>query len=218
MTEKKLRHRSRTELIEIIYALQQNRQTLHTSPLPTMGEIEAERARLRYRKRYRQTLKATISVLLVAAALSVLVATLFVPVIQVSGTSMEPRLCDQDVIALVKKRNFRTGDLIGFYYQNKLLIKRIIGGPGDVIDIDAEGNVSVNGKALQETYVLSKALGETDRTYPYQVPENRYFVMGDNRKASIDSRSSAIGCIEQDQILGKVILRIWPLRELSWID
>ncbi|MCD8053973.1 MAG: signal peptidase I [Lachnospiraceae bacterium] len=176
--------------------------------VPSEEEVTAERERLQYQKRYRQTLRSTIYALIVVAAAAVLLATLFLPVLQVSGTSMEPTLSDNDIIVLVKTGDFETGDLVGFYYQNKLLLKRVIGGPGDVIDIDDDGVVFVNGEVLDEPYVTEQSLGETDITYPYQVPENRYFVMGDNRSTSIDSRSSVIGCIEKDQIVGRVILRI----------
>ncbi|MCD7763294.1 MAG: signal peptidase I [Lachnospiraceae bacterium] len=191
---------------------------LRTARIPSEEAVKAERERLKYRKRYRQTLRTTIYALIVVAAVSVLLATLFLPVLQVSGTSMEPTLSDGDIILLIKNGKFETGDLIGFYYQNKLLLKRVIGGPGDVIDIDDEGNVTVNGELLEEPYVTAKSLGETDITYPYQVPESRYFVMGDNRATSIDSRNSAIGCIEVDQIVGKVILRVWPLSHISIIN
>ncbi|MCD7866596.1 MAG: signal peptidase I [Clostridiales bacterium] len=196
----------------------EGQQNLKTAEIPSEEEIQAERDRLQYRKRYRQTLRTTIYALIVVAAAAVLLATVFFPVLQVSGTSMEPTLEDEDIILLIDTDNFETGDLIGFYYQNKLLLKRVIGGPGDVIDIDEEGNVSVNGELLDEPYVTEKALGETDLTYPYQVPENRYFVMGDNRATSVDSRSSAIGCIDVDQVVGKVILRVWPLKNFSLVN
>lgn len=186
--------------------------------VPSEEEVTAERERLQYQKRYRQTLRSTIYALIVVAAAAVLLATLFLPVLQVSGTSMEPTLSDNDIIVLVKTGDFETGDLVGFYYQNKLLLKRVIAGPGDVVDIDAEGNVFVNGTLLDEPYVTEKSIGETDREYPYHVPDNRYFVMGDNRTTSIDSRSTAIGYIETDQIVGKVVLRIWPLNHLSLIN
>ncbi len=189
----------------------------HTASIPGIDEVEQEKKRLEYRKRYRRTIRTTIYALIVVAAIAILLATLFLPVLRVSGTSMEPTLNDQDIIVLVKNGNFKTGDLVGFYYQNKLLLKRVIGGPGDVINIDADGNVTVNGETLDEPYVTNKALGETDRTYPYQVPENRYFVMGDNRESSIDSRSTTIGCIEKDQVLGEVVLRVWPIQKLSLI-
>ncbi len=186
--------------------------------IPSMEEVEAEKERLDYRNRFLRTLRSTIYVLIIVAAVSVLVATLFLPVLRVSGSSMEPTLEDQDVIVLASTGNFDTGDLVGFYYQNKLLLKRVIAGPGDWVDIDAEGNVSVNGEQLDEPYVTNLALGETDRTYPYQVPDERYFVMGDNRMTSIDSRSTSIGCIETDQIVGKVFLRVWPLNKISIIQ
>ena len=193
-------------------------QKLHTVTIPTSEQVEAERERLQYRKKFRRTLRTTVSALIVVAAVAILLATMFLPVLQVSGKSMEPTLSDQDVILLAKTGDFKTGDLVGFYYQNKLLLKRVIAGPGDIVDIDDEGNVSVNGEVLDEPYVTEKSLGETDITYPYQVPENRYFVMGDNRATSIDSRSSVIGCIEKDQIVGKVILRVWPLKRISFIE
>ncbi|MCD7834194.1 MAG: signal peptidase I [Lachnospiraceae bacterium] len=191
---------------------------LRTAKIPSEEAVIAERERLQYQRRYLQTLRTTIYALIIVAAVSVLLATLFLPMLQVAGTSMEPTLSDGDIILLVKTGKFETGDLIGFYYQNKLLLKRVIGGPGDYIDIDEDGNVTVNGELLDEPYVTEKSLGETDITYPYQVPENRYFVMGDNRTTSIDSRSSAIGCIEVDQIVGKVILRVWPLKQISLIS
>ncbi len=186
--------------------------------IPTEEAVAAERERLQYQKRYRQTLRTTIYALIVVAAVAVLIATMFLPVLQVSGSSMEPTLEDGDIIVLFKTGEFETGDLVGFYYQNKLLLKRVIAGPGDMVDIDEEGNVYVNGELLDEPYVTEKALGETDREYPIQVPEDRYFVMGDNRTTSIDSRSTAIGYIEESQIVGKVILRVWPVDRLSLIQ
>ncbi len=183
--------------------------------LPTEEAVAAERERRNYLMMILRTLRTTVYALVVVAAVAVLIATMVLPVLQVSGSSMEPTLSDGDVIVLLKSGEFETGDLVGFYYQNKLLLKRVIAGPGDVVDIDEEGSVYVNDVLLDEPYVTEKALGETDRDYPYQVPEGRYFVMGDNRTTSIDSRSTAIGCIETDQILGKVILRIWPLEQIS---
>ncbi len=128
---------------------------------------------------------------------------------------MEPTLSDNDIILLVKTDNLTTGDLIGFYYQNKLLLKRVIGVAGDVIDIDEEGDVTVNGELIDEPYVTNKSIGECDIELPYQVPENRVFVMGDNRATSIDSRSSGIGCIEEDQLVGKVLIRIYPFDNIT---
>ncbi len=186
--------------------------------LPTEEEVLSERKRLKRRRRFIATLRTTVYALIVVAAAAVLLATLFLPVLQVSGSSMEPTLSDDDIILLVKTDNLKTGDLIGFYYQNKLLLKRVIGVAGDIIDIDEEGNVTVNGELLDEPYVTNKSLGECDIELPYQVPESRVFVMGDNRATSIDSRSSAIGCIEHDQIVGKVLIRIYPFNKISIIN
>ncbi len=186
--------------------------------LPTEEDVQSERKRLKYRRRFILTLRTTVYALIVVAAVAVLLATLFLPVLQVSGSSMEPTLSDGDIILLIKTDDLATGDLIGFYYQNKLLLKRVIGVAGDVIDIDEEGNVTVNGELLDEPYVTNKSLGECDITLPYQVPESRVFVMGDNRATSIDSRSSAIGCIEEEQIVGKVLVRIYPLKSISFIN
>ena len=185
--------------------------------IPTTAEVEAERERLAYRSRYARVLRSTIYALLVVAAIAVLLATLFLPVLQVSGDSMNPTLQDRDIIVLVKTDHMKTGDLCGFYWQNKLLLKRIIGLPGDIITLDEDGVATVNGEVLNEPYVDELALGECDIKFPYQVPENRYFVLGDHRATSIDSRSSVIGCVEKSQIVGKVFLRVWPLSSFSLI-
>ena len=185
--------------------------------IPSTEEVKAERERLAYRSRYTRVLRSTVYTLLVVAAIAVLLATLFLPVLQVSGDSMNPTLQDKDVIVLVKSGSLKTGDLCGFYWQNKLLLKRVIGLPGDIISLDENGVVTVNGTVLDEPYVDELALGECDIKFPYQVPENRYFVLGDHRATSIDSRSSVIGCVEKNQIVGKVFIRVWPLSSFSLI-
>ncbi len=190
---------------------------IREATIPSIDEVAAEKDRLARQKRFRRVLRSTIYVIIVVAAISVLLATMFLPVLQVSGSSMEPTLEDNDVILLVNTSSFEMGDLVGFYYQNKILLKRVIAGPGDVISIDDAGNVTVNDELIDEPYVTNRSLGECDLTFPYQVPDDRYFMMGDNREISVDSRSSVVGCIEADQIVGKVVLRVWPLSHFSFI-
>ena len=182
--------------------------------LPTKKQVETERKRYRRQKAYNKALRGTVYVLTIVAAVAVLVATLVLPVLQIEGTSMEPALTNGDVVLLMKTTRFKHGDLCGFTWNNKLLIKRVIGLPGDWIEIDAEGNVYRNGEKLDEPYVEKKALGECDLDFPYQVPQEQYFVIGDMRESSVDSRSSLIGCVQKDQIVGKVFFRVWPFKNI----
>ena len=183
--------------------------------LPTIEQVEQERSRLRYKRRYSRTLKSTVAILVVVAAAAILVATLWMPVLRIYGTSMVPTLEDGQIVVSVKSSSFEPGDIVAFYHGNKLLIKRFIAGPADWVDIDADGNVSVNGTVLDEPYIAEKAYGETNITLPYQVPDNRYFLMGDNRDVSVDSRNTAVGCVSDEQIVGKVVFRIWPLSQFG---
>ena len=183
--------------------------------LPTTEQIEQERSRLRYQRRYSRTLKSTVAILIVVAAAAILVATLWMPVLRIYGTSMVPTLEDGQIVVSVKSSSFEPGDIVAFYHGNKLLIKRFIAGPADWVDIDADGNVSVNGTVLDEPYIAEKAYGETNITLPYQVPDNRYFLMGDNRDVSVDSRNTAVGCVSDEQIVGKVVFCIWPLSQFG---
>ena len=179
--------------------------------LPTAEQLDMERRRLRYKRRYNRTLRSTVAILIVVAALAVLAATLWMPVLRVYGSSMAPTLHNGEILVSVKTKDFSSGDIIAFYHGNKLLIKRYIAGPSDYVNVDEDGAVSVNGTRLDEPYLAEKAYGEADIEFPYQVPDQRYFVMGDNRSVSIDSRSSIVGCIAEDQIVGKVVFRVWPL-------
>ena len=179
--------------------------------LPTTEQIEKERARLRHKSRYSRTLRSTIAILVVVAAVAVLVATLWMPVLRIYGSSMAPTLEDGQIVISLKTTDFKTGDIAVFYYGNKLLIKRYIAGASDWVYIDEDGTVSVNSIELDEPYLAEKALGQTNIELPYQVPDKRYFLMGDNRESSVDSRNTAVGCASDDQIVGKVVYCIWPL-------
>lgn len=183
--------------------------------LPTTEQIERERARLRYKRRYSRTLRSTIAILVVVAAGAVLIATLWMPVLRIYGSSMAPTLKDGQIVVCVKSADFRQGDITAFYHGNKLLIKRYIAGTSDWVNIDEFGNVFVNSEELDEPYLTEKSLGQTNIDLPYQVPDERFFLMGDNRSVSVDSRSTAVGCVARDQIVGKVVFRIWPLSEFG---
>lgn len=185
--------------------------------LPELELLQKELKRERYKRRFRRLLRSTTNALVVVAAVAALVATLVLPVLQIAGTSMEPSLNDGDIVLLVKTDRLKTGDLCAFYYSNKILIKRIIGVPGDYLWINPDGTVYLNGTELQEPYITEKALGECDVEFPYHVPENHYFMMGDHRETSIDSRSTVIGGIAEDQIIGKILCKIWPIKEFQWL-
>ena len=185
--------------------------------LPTIEQVEAERNRLRYKRRYNRTLKSTIAILVVVAALAVLVATLWMPVLQIYGSSMDSTLKDGEIVLSVKNSDFKQGDVVSFYYNNKILVKRVIAGPGDWVNIDQDGNVYVNNELLYEPYVIDKALGECDIELPYQVPDGKIFVMGDHRSTSVDSRNNAVGCVGEEQVVGKIIFRVWPLNRIGTV-
>lgn len=186
--------------------------------IPEIDELETELKRVRYRRQYFSALRSTVYTLITVAAVAVLVATLWLPVLQIYGTSMAPTLANGNIVVSVKGNDFRPGDVIAFYYNNKILVKRVIAGPGDWVDIDEKGTVYVNNQELQEPYLEEKALGDCNIQLPYQVPENRIFVMGDHRSVSVDSRNTAVGCVAEEQIVGKIIFCIWPLNEFGKIS
>lgn len=178
---------------------------------PSEKQLEAELARVRYHQRYRTVLRSTICTLIVVAAMAVLVATIWMPVLQIYGSSMTPTLSEGDIVVCLKTSDIKRGDLVAFYLGNKLLVKRCIALPGQTVDIDADGNVTLDGELLDEPYVTEKSLGDCNIALPYQVPDNRYFCMGDHRKTSVDSRNTAVGCVTEEQIVGKIVFRVWPL-------
>ena len=182
--------------------------------LPTIDQIETERKRYRWKKAYFKALRGTISVLTYMAAVAALIATLVLPVLQIEGTSMEPTLVNGDIVLLTKSTVFGRGDICGFAWNNKILVKRVVGIPGDWIEIDTDGTVYLNGEKLDEPYAQQIAFGECDLEFPFQVPQEQYFVLGDMRESSIDSRNTLIGCVENDQIIGKIFFRIWPLKDM----
>lgn len=186
--------------------------------LPSSEEIQRELKRERKQLRFRRIIKNTIHTLIVVAAVAVLITSLILPVLQISGTSMEPTLNNGDIVVLLKTSSLERGDLCGFAYSNKILIKRVIALPGDVLVIDEDGNVYLNGELLDEPYITDKGLGECDIEFPFTVPENTYFLMGDHRSTSVDSRSTVIGCIAHEQIVGKLFIKVWPLEDFSLLD
>lgn len=186
--------------------------------MPTVEQLRREKAHLNYRKRYYKTLVSTIFTLIVIAACTVLIAMLWLPVLEMYGNSMSPTLEEGEIAVSVQTKKIQRGDIIAFYYGNKLLVKRCIGMPGETVSIDKDGNVFINGKLLDEPYLTEKSLGDCDLDFPFEVPLEQYFVIGDHRAVSLDSRNSLIGCVTLDQLSGKLLFRVWPLKKLGRIE
>lgn len=185
--------------------------------LPTAEQLKSELARHKSRAGFMRMLYSTAASLIVVAALAVIISMLFLPVLRVTGTSMMPTLANDELVVCKRRGDFKQGDIVAFYYNNKILLKRVIAVSGDTVDIKDDGTVYVNGKKLDEPYVKDKAFGECNISLPYQVPDQRIFVMGDHRSTSIDSRSTAIGCVSEEAVVGKVVMRIMPLKKLKFL-
>ena len=186
--------------------------------IPSMDEVEREIKRTKYKSEYSRTIRSTIFILVTVAAIAVLIATLLMPVFRIYGTSMNPTLNEGEIVVSLKNIKIETGDVIAFYYNNKILTKRVIAGPGSWVDIDDDGTVYVDNKKLDEPYLIGKALGDCNIELPYQVPDERYFVMGDHRSTSVDSRNSSVGCIAEEFIVGKILFTVWPISEIREIQ
>ena len=186
------------------------RKAKDLTQVPAVEKLETELKREKYRRRYLSVLRSTVYTLLVVAAAAVLIATLWLPVLQIYGNSMSPTLIEGDILVSLKSDSFNTGDVVAFYYNNRILVKRVIAGPGDWVDIDRDGNVYVNEELIEEPYLVEKAFGICVLELPYQVPANKFVVMGDHRSVANDSRLSAIGCVASDDIVGRLVFRVWP--------
>lgn len=195
-----------------------NRKNALSNGLPTTQQLSRELQKEKYKKSSVHIFRSTVFTLITVAAVAVLVAVLLMPVLQIYGTSMSPTLTEGNIVISVKGSSFETGDVIAFYYNNKILVKRVIAQPGQWVDISKDGTVYVDDIAIDEPYLTEKALGECDLELPYQIPESKIFVMGDHRSVSVDSRSSTIGCVAEEQIVGKIVFRVWPLNEFGFVD
>ena len=193
-------------------------RTIRAVDLPGTAELEEELKRVRYRRNYAIVFRSTVYTLITVSAIAVLVAVLLLPVLRIYGTSMSPTLTEGNIVVSLKGSRFETGDVIAFYYNNKVLVKRVIANTGDWVDIDKEGNVYVNNELIDEPYLTDKAFGECNIDLPYQVPESRIFVMGDNRSVSVDSRNTAVGCVAEEQIVGKIVFCVWPFSQFGKIQ
>lgn len=180
--------------------------------------IEKELERLSYQNRFLKSLKETLFILITVAATAVLIANFFVPILQIYGGSMAPTLHNKDIVLTVKNEDISRGDIVGFYYNNKILVKRVIALPGEWVTVGEDGIVTVDGEELRESYVEELSLGHADITFPYQVPEGQFFVLGDHRSVSVDSRNEVVGSVSGEQIIGKLVYRLWPLNSLGMIE
>lgn len=183
--------------------------------LPPVDLLENELARVNVKHKFFDKLRSTTFIFVIIAAIAVLLATLFMPVLRIYGNSMTPTLEEDQIVVALKTGNFQTGDVVAFYYNNKILVKRVIARTGDWVDIKDDGTVYINGEKIEEPYIYDKSIGQCDIKMPYQVPEEKVFVMGDHRSTSIDSRTTVVGCVSEEQIVGRILFRVWPLKDIT---
>ena len=183
----------------------------------SMEELQAELKREKNKLSIGIAVRNTVYAVVTVAAVAVLIAVLVMPVLQIYGTSMTPTLSEGNIVVSLKGHNIESGDVIAFYYNNKILVKRVIAHEGDTVDITKDGTVYVNNEPVEEPYLIEKALGDCDIEFPYKVPESRVFVLGDHRSVSVDSRNTSIGCVSEEQIVGKIVFRVWPLTGLGTV-
>ena len=213
-----VQQKEETPAAEETAAFVNTEKTVEIGQSPEVSLLKQELNREKYKSRYASVLRSTIGILVVVAAVAILVATLWMPVLQIYGTSMSPTLDEGQVVVSIKGTDIEQGDMVAFYLGNKLLVKRVIAESADIVDIGRDGTVSVNGAILDEPYISEKALGQCDLKFPYQVPDSRYFLMGDHRETSVDSRMSAVGCVAEEQIVGKIICCVWPLNNIEFFN
>lgn len=183
--------------------------------LPTLAELEEEYERVEHHIAFKSVLRSTLYILITVAAIAVLISVFYMPILHIYGTSMSPSLKDGEFVAAIKTSDLQSGDVVAFYYNNKLLVKRVVGVPGDWIDLKENGDFYVNGELLDEPYIEEKAFGDCNITLPLQVPESRYFLVGDHRSVSIDSRNTAVGFVSEEQLVGKLVYRVWPIENIG---
>ena len=185
---------------------------------PSAEQIGALLRRVQRRREIFRSIGNILGVLVVIAAAVTLVFSLWLPALQVQRGSMAPTLNDGEVVVFITTGAVGRGDIVAFHNGNQILVKRVVAVAGDVVDIGGDGAVLLNGARLDEPYVSELSAGERTTELPCKVPDNQFFVLGDHRQTSIDSRNADIGTVRQDQIIGKALLRIWPLNAVGLIN
>ncbi len=157
--------------------------------------------------------KAALKIVLVVIITVSLLLNLFtfiMPVVKYYGSSMSPTLEDGQILIVSKVSEIGNGDIIAFYYNNKVLVRRVVATENQQISVDIFGTVTVDGEELVEPYIGNKTLGQCNLDFPYNVPSGSLFVLGDNREVAMDSRLEEIGTVTEDRLIGKIVFSINP--------